>query len=101
LAWASLRPSPARAQSLYLAVPDIEAARNQLLAHGVEVGEVFHEEALGARFHDPGRLPGPAPNRDYRRQGSPLGLVAAGFEITDCNLKRAVRRQHRDHAGIR
>jgi catechol 2,3-dioxygenase-like lactoylglutathione lyase family enzyme len=53
--------APGSAQSLYLAVPDIEAARGELLAHGVEVGEVFHEEALGARFHDPGRVPGSAP----------------------------------------
>ncbi len=55
---------PGSAQSLYLVVPDIEAARGVLLAHGVEVGEVFHEEALGARFHDPGRLPGPALEHD-------------------------------------
>jgi catechol 2,3-dioxygenase-like lactoylglutathione lyase family enzyme len=50
--------APGSAQSLYLAVPDIEAARDELLARGVEVSEVFHEEALGARFHDPGRTPG-------------------------------------------
>ncbi len=55
---------PGSAQSLYLVVPDVEAARGELLAHGVEVGEVFHEEALGARFHDPGRLPGPAPEHN-------------------------------------
>ncbi len=55
--------TPGSAQSLYLAVPDIEAARGKLLARGVEVGEVFHEEALGPRFHDPGRVPGPAPDR--------------------------------------
>ncbi|HXB64277.1 MAG TPA: VOC family protein [Solirubrobacteraceae bacterium] len=55
--------APGSAQSLYLAVPDIEAARSKLLAQGVEVGEVFHEEALGARFHNPGRAPGPAPGR--------------------------------------
>jgi len=30
------------AQGLYLAVSDIEAARNELLRHGVEVSEVFH-----------------------------------------------------------
>ena len=24
---------------------------------------MFHERALGARFHDSGRLPGPAPDR--------------------------------------
>jgi catechol 2,3-dioxygenase-like lactoylglutathione lyase family enzyme len=55
--------APGSTQSLYLVVPDIEAARGELLARGVEVSEVFHEEALGARFHDPGRMPGPAPDR--------------------------------------
>jgi catechol 2,3-dioxygenase-like lactoylglutathione lyase family enzyme len=56
--------APGSTQSLYLAVPDIEAAREELIARGVAMGEVFHEEALGARFHDPGRAPGPAPDRD-------------------------------------
>jgi catechol 2,3-dioxygenase-like lactoylglutathione lyase family enzyme len=55
--------APGSVQNLYLAVPDIEAARGELLALGVEVGEVFHEEALGARFHAPGRARGPAPDR--------------------------------------
>ena len=55
--------APGSVQSLYLAVPDIEAARDNLLAHGVQVGEVFHEESLGARFHDPGRVSGLAPDR--------------------------------------
>jgi catechol 2,3-dioxygenase-like lactoylglutathione lyase family enzyme len=54
---------PGSAHSLYLIVPDIEAARKELLARGVEVSEVFHEGAPGARFHDPGRVPGPAPER--------------------------------------
>jgi catechol 2,3-dioxygenase-like lactoylglutathione lyase family enzyme len=56
--------APGSAQSLYLSVADIEAAREELLTRGVAVGEVFHEGALGARFHDPGRVPGPAPDRD-------------------------------------
>jgi catechol 2,3-dioxygenase-like lactoylglutathione lyase family enzyme len=55
--------APGSAQSLYLAVLDIEAARKELLARGVEVGDVFHEGAPGARFHDSGRVPGPAPDR--------------------------------------
>ncbi len=55
--------APGSVQNLYLAVPDIEAARDKLLAHGVEVGEVFHEGALGDRFHLPGRMHGPAPDR--------------------------------------
>ncbi len=53
--------APGSAQSLYLSVADIAAARDDLLARGVEVGEVFHEGAPGARFHDAGRVPGPAP----------------------------------------
>jgi catechol 2,3-dioxygenase-like lactoylglutathione lyase family enzyme len=55
--------APGSVQSLYLIVPDIEAARDELLARGVDVSEVFHEENLGARFHDPGRASGPAPER--------------------------------------
>jgi len=58
---------PDSAKSVYLSVSDIEAAREDLLARGVEVSEVFHERALGARFHDPGRLPGPAPDRGTYR----------------------------------
>ncbi len=41
--------SPGSAQGLYLAISDIEAARNELLRRGVEVSEVFHggNEHLG------------------------------------------------------
>jgi catechol 2,3-dioxygenase-like lactoylglutathione lyase family enzyme len=55
--------APGSAQSLYLIVADIEAAREELLARGVDVSEVFHEGAPGARFHDAGRATGPAPDR--------------------------------------
>jgi catechol 2,3-dioxygenase-like lactoylglutathione lyase family enzyme len=34
--------APGSAQGLYLIVADVEAARDELLARGVEVGEVFH-----------------------------------------------------------
>jgi predicted enzyme related to lactoylglutathione lyase len=59
--------APGSAQSLYLAVSDIDAAREQLVALGVQVSDVFHEGAAGARFHDgSGRLSGPAPeHRSY------------------------------------
>ena len=36
--------SPGSAQGLYLIVSDIEAARDDLLARGVEVSEIFHAE---------------------------------------------------------
>ncbi len=54
--------APGSAQSLYLVVADIDAAREDLLARGAQVSDVFHEGAPGARFHDSGRLPGPAPD---------------------------------------
>ena len=62
--------SPGSAEGLYLIVSDIEAARQQLLARGVEVGEVFHEGTVGARFEpgESGRVPGPAP--DHGTYGS-------------------------------
>ena len=52
--------APGSAESLYLIVSDIEAARSELVARGVDVSEVFHEGVGGARFHDPGREPGRA-----------------------------------------
>jgi catechol 2,3-dioxygenase-like lactoylglutathione lyase family enzyme len=54
--------APGSAESLYLVVSDIEAVRDDLLARGVEVSEVFHEGAPGARFHEAGRVAGRAPN---------------------------------------
>ena len=55
--------APGSAKHLYLVVPDVEAARDELIARGVEVGEVFHERSLGDRFHADGRVSGPAPDR--------------------------------------
>ena len=57
--------APGSAQDLYLIVSDIGAARAELVAHGVEASEVFHEGAPGGRFqHDGanGRVSGPAPD---------------------------------------
>ena len=55
--------APGSAQSMYLVVSDIEAVRDELRARGVEVSEVFHEGAPGARFHQAGRVTGPAPDQ--------------------------------------
>ena len=54
---------PGSAESLYLIVADIEAARAAFVARGVDVSEVFHEGTIGARFHEDGRVGGPAPDR--------------------------------------
>lgn len=47
--------TPGSAQGLFLVVPDIEAAREQLAARGVQVGEIFHRTPEG-------QAGGPAPD---------------------------------------
>ena len=57
--------APGSAHGLYLIVSDIEAARNDLVALGIEVSEVFHAGTPGAQFNPDstsGRVPGPAPD---------------------------------------
>jgi catechol 2,3-dioxygenase-like lactoylglutathione lyase family enzyme len=57
--------TPGSAQGLYLVVSDIEAARNELAAHGVDVSAAFHPKTPGAQFQpDTGdRIAGPADER--------------------------------------
>jgi predicted enzyme related to lactoylglutathione lyase len=55
--------APGSAQSVYLVVDDIDAARDEIAGHGVDVSEVFHEGALGDRFHADAHVSGPAPER--------------------------------------
>jgi len=51
---------PGSATNVYLVVADIQATREALAARGVTVSEVFHEGALGDRFHPDAHVPGPA-----------------------------------------
>jgi catechol 2,3-dioxygenase-like lactoylglutathione lyase family enzyme len=56
--------APGSFQSLYLVVPDIDAAREEIVGRGIEVSEVFHERAPGDRFSaagSSGRVSGHAP----------------------------------------
>lgn len=56
--------APGSTQGLYLVVDDIEAARADLVARGVQVSEVFHD-ATGVFNHaeEAHRVPGPDPER--------------------------------------
>ena len=57
--------APGSAHGLYLIVSDIEAARNELLALGITVSDVFHAGTPGAQFQPDGtvgRVSGRAPN---------------------------------------
>ncbi len=53
---------PGSAQYLFLVVSDVQAARDDLLARGVKVGDVFHFGGLN-RLDPGGRLRGPDPDR--------------------------------------
>jgi catechol 2,3-dioxygenase-like lactoylglutathione lyase family enzyme len=56
--------APGSAGGLYLVVDDIEAARAELVEHGAQVSEIFHDP--GGVFHHAGtkaRVRGPDPER--------------------------------------
>jgi predicted enzyme related to lactoylglutathione lyase len=48
--------APGAAQGLHLIVPDIDAARAELVGRGVDASEIFH-------FEEGGQTPGPDPQR--------------------------------------
>src|SRR5256712_11824264 len=57
--------APGSVQGLYLIVSEIEAARDELVARGAAISEVFHAGTPGAQFQrdgTSGRLRGPAPD---------------------------------------
>src|ERR1044071_6269309 len=62
--------APGSAQGLYLIVSDVEAARKDLVARGIEVSEVFHPGTPGAQFRTDGsdRISGRA--REHATYGS-------------------------------
>jgi len=56
--------APGTAQFIHLIVSDIEAAREELIRHGVGASEVFHDARGGANRFDPAaRASGPDPQR--------------------------------------
>ena len=71
---------PGSAQRLEMAVYDIDAAREDLISHGVEVSELFHRD-------DEGIVPGPDPeHRSYQTYASFSDPDGNGFllqEITE------------------
>jgi len=77
------------AQGLYLIVSDIDAARGELVARGVNVSQVFHAGTPGAQFQPDatsGHLSGPAPHHasysSYATFSDPDGNTWLLQEIT-------------------
>ena len=79
--------APGSAQGLQLVVSDVDEARADLSAHGVDVSEVFHD--VGGVFHHAdaeGRASGPAPERSsygsFVSFGDPDGNLWFVQEVT-------------------
>jgi catechol 2,3-dioxygenase-like lactoylglutathione lyase family enzyme len=107
--------APGSTQGLILIVSDIEGARRELISHGVEVSEVFHD-ALGVfpRAAGKGRASGPDPKgRSYRSYASfsdPDGngwllqevktrLPGRGGLISDVGTMTELLREAEEHHG--
>jgi catechol 2,3-dioxygenase-like lactoylglutathione lyase family enzyme len=79
--------APGSMKHAYLIVADVEAARTELVAEGVDVSEVFHERSLGDRFQSDRRVSGPAPDRatygSFATFSDPDGNEWLLQEITD------------------
>jgi catechol 2,3-dioxygenase-like lactoylglutathione lyase family enzyme len=88
--------APGSAQGLYLIVSDIDAARNELLAHGVDASPVFHDWA--APRQRSGSRPSQLPLIPLLQRPRWQRLAHAGDHNT---LARACRRQHDIHVGGR
>jgi catechol 2,3-dioxygenase-like lactoylglutathione lyase family enzyme len=55
--------APGSGQDVYLVVSDLKATRNELMARGVKIGDIFHEGVPGARFLETDHLDGPPADR--------------------------------------
>lgn len=88
--------APGSAQGIHLVVADIVAAREELVARGVEVSEVFHD--AGGVFHHAGRrdrVAGPHPDR--QSYGSFLSFEdpdGNGFVVQEVTTRQPGRTGH-------
>jgi predicted enzyme related to lactoylglutathione lyase len=56
--------APGSSRNVYLVVDDLQAARADLIAHGADVSDAFHEATIGGRFSEKGseaRVEGDSP----------------------------------------
>jgi catechol 2,3-dioxygenase-like lactoylglutathione lyase family enzyme len=85
--------APGSAQGLHLIVSDIEAARAELVGHGVDVSAPFHD--VGGVFHhagEEGRAPGPeATRRSYASFASFSDPDGNGWLLQEVTRRRPGR----------
>jgi catechol 2,3-dioxygenase-like lactoylglutathione lyase family enzyme len=107
--------TPGSVHGLYLAVSDIDAARDELVARGAGVSEVFHPTTPGAQFQPDGasgRVDGPAPDhasyRSFATFNDPDGngwllqeiktrLPGRGFSLDVATLTELLRETEAHH----
>jgi len=86
--------APGSAQSLYLVVSDIPAARDRFVARGARVSEVFHPGAPGAHFQPEGsshRLSGPVePARLRQLRGHQQSRKRPAISLLELNPASAL-----------
>ena len=98
--------APGSAQGLYLIVSDIEAARDELVARGVEVSEVFHAGTPGAQFQPDGTTVASAGRRPSTRSYSSFATFSDpdgnGWLLQEITTRLPGRdRRRRDDVRIR
>ncbi|MFB8059577.1 VOC family protein [Kitasatospora purpeofusca] len=96
---------PGSERGVHLVVDDVVAARAELLARGVDVGEVFHD--AGGVFHHAGtagRVPGPHPTRQsygsFATFADPDGNTFVLQEVTTRRPGRISQVVHRSAAEV-
>jgi catechol 2,3-dioxygenase-like lactoylglutathione lyase family enzyme len=110
---------PGSAQGLRPIVSDIEASRAELVAHGADVSEVFHD--AGGVFHragTDGRVPGPDPDRRSYASFASTPMATAGCSrrsprgcrvadsvvreerLMDVTMMTALLREAEEHHGV-
>ena len=96
--------APGSAQDLYLIVSDIAAAREALVARGVEASGVFHPGAPGAQFQPngtSGRVGGPAPDQaSYRSFATFSDPDGNGWLLQEIKTRLSGRGLGRDLATL-
>jgi len=65
--------APGSAEGLYLIVEDIEAARDDLIARGAQVSDIWHGRGLGKEGMEPGPDPGRASYASFASFADPDG----------------------------
>jgi catechol 2,3-dioxygenase-like lactoylglutathione lyase family enzyme len=75
--------TPGSVEHLYLIVPDIAAARDELISHGVDVSDIWHGAGLNVSRHVPGPDPEHGSYRNFASFADPDGNSWLLQEITE------------------